>query len=349
MDLYEIANNFKIQGSPAVVKPYGAGHINDTYYVQTDQCRKYILQKINQNVFGDIGALMLNIKKVTDYLTVKSKGLYRSLTIVPTIKGALYHESTHGCYRMYDYVDNGITYKAASPEIMFRAGSALGEFVRLLDGFPADCLTEVIPAFHNTKARLADLERAVKHDRLMRADCVKGEIAFAYERKVDSGLIVDMLDNRTLPLRVAHNDTKLDNIIFDRLSGKPICIADLDTVMPGSVLYDFGDAIRSAANPAAEDETDLDKVYCDLRHFERFAEGFLAQCGDILTADEIEFLHVAPRILALECGIRFLTDYLDGDRYFKTHREHQNLDRCRAQFKLVYDMENKHDEMKAII
>ena len=226
---------------------------------------------------------------------------------------------------------------------------AFGNFQRMLADYPANTLNETIPNFHNTPSRFRDFQRAVQEDKMKRAAMVKEEIAFALAREKDTCILVDLLKEGKLPLRVTHNDTKLNNILFDADSKKAVCIIDLDTVMPGLSHYDFGDSIRFGASTGAEDEKDLDKIKIDLGLFEAFTKGYLEGCKGSLTAKEIEMLPMGAKLMTYECGIRFLADYLEGDVYFKIHREGHNLDRARTQFKLVKDMEDKWDEMMAIV
>jgi len=232
---------------------------------------------------------------------------------------------------------------------MRRSGEAFGSFVRCLDGFPAEVLHETIPHFHDTKDRYRLFKQAIANDKAGRAKDIKEEIDFYLAREDFAGLIVDKLADGSLPLRVTHNDTKLNNVMLDKNTRKALCVIDLDTVMPGSALYDFGDSIRFGASTAAEDEKDLGKVWMDIELFKMYTDGYLSACGDSLTKLEIEMLPVGAKMMTLECGMRFLTDYLDGDTYFKTTYPEQNLDRTRTHIKLVSDMEAKWDEMNRIV
>lgn len=350
----EIANLFALDREPLSVEPYGCGHINDTYLVDTDN-KRYILQRINDFVFADVPALMDNVLRVTNEL--KKQVLAdggdpdrECLQVIVTREGKPYVEVDGKYYRMYVFVENSLSLQTVEDPIHFYYSAvAFGRFQRQLAQFPADTLTEVIPHFHHTAKRYEAFEAAVVENCKGRAAEVEPEIAFVRAREADTHKIVDMLATGELPLRVTHNDTKLNNVLLDAQTGKPMAVIDLDTVMPGSSLYDFGDSIRFGSNPAAEDEKDLSKVYCDVSLFEQFTKGYLEACGDSLTDTEKEWLPFGAYLMTLECGIRFLTDYLNGDTYFKIHYPQQNLDRCRTQFKLAADILAKQQELLAIV
>ncbi|HBT64937.1 MAG TPA: mucin desulfatase [Ruminococcaceae bacterium] len=340
--------------------PYGEGHINDTYSICMQKpdgsIYRMILQRINHNVFVDPAGLMRNIYGVTQFLkkkiaTYNGDVMRETLTVIPTKSGDIYYIDPDGHYwRMYVFVENTVTYQSCRDEQDFyNCGVAFGNFQRLLSDYNTNDLIETIPDFHNTIKRFDALKEAINNDKVGRVKYVQDEIAFALEREKDAGVLIEMLDESTIPYRVTHNDTKLNNILIDKESGKGICVIDLDTVMPGAAAFDFGDSIRFGASTAAEDETDLDKVSMSLRLFEVFADGYLSVAGEFLTPKEVESLAVGAKIMTFECGIRFLTDYLSGDTYFKIHRQNHNLERCRTQFKLVGDMELKMDQMQAII
>lgn len=354
MDAINVASLFSIEGTPVSCEKYGCGHINDTYRVVCDNGNKYTLQRINNKVFPNVVGLMNNIISVTEYLReqVKAEGgdpERESMTVVPLKNGDWYFENESGFWRMFIFIDDAITLQnCEEPSDFYNAGRAFGKFQQQLSNFPADTLCEAIENFHNTKVRYENLEKAIAANMSGRADEVAEEIAFARARKDDCSVLVDMLTNGELPLRVTHNDTKLNNVLLDPETKAPVCVVDLDTVMPGLSLYDFGDSIRFGASTAAEDEKDLSKVECDLGLFEEYVKGFLSQCRS-LTENELAMLAFSAKIMTLECGMRFLTDHIDGDKYFKIHREGHNLDRCRTQFKLVADMESKMDEMNAIV
>lgn len=239
--------------------------------------------------------------------------------------------------------------RVEKPEQFYQSAVAFGRFQNMLADYPAETLHETIPNFHNTPARLEALKKAAKEDVVGRVKDVREELEFIYKRRKDACVLMNMLERGELPLRVTHNDTKLNNVMIDNVTGKSLCVVDLDTVMPGLALNDYGDSIRFGASTAAEDEPDLSKVWLDLKLFESYTKGFLDACGDSLTEKELDMLPMGAKIMTLECGIRFLTDYIQGDTYFKIHREHHNLDRCRTQLKLVADMERKWSQMTAIV
>ena len=334
--------------------PVGNGHINSTYFVKTAN-NSYCLQKINTSIFKDLDGLMNNIELVTHHIRKKSIALgrnpYRStLKFLTANTGKSYVILQDSAYRMYHYIDDVFTIETMEkPEHFYLSGIAFGEFANFLSDFDASKLSETIKNFHNTVSRYNDFEQAILDNKSNRANQVCDEIAFVRERKNFTAMFVDRLNDGSLPLRVTHNDTKLNNVLFDSKTETPTAVIDLDTVMPGSFLYDFGDAIRSGATHAAEDEKNLDLVDFDLELYKAFAKGYLEQCGSSLTDVEIELLPYASIMLTLECGIRFLTDHLNGDTYFKISREGHNLDRCRTQFKLVSEMEKNLGEMKKII
>ena len=332
----------------------GNGHINSTYLVKTAN-NSYCLQKINTSIFKDLDGLMNNIEAVTEHIRNKSIALgrnpYRStLKFLTANTGKSYIVIDGAAYRMYHYIDDVFTIeKMEDPQHFYLSGVAFGEFANFLDDFDASILSETIKNFHNTASRYNDFEVAVKDNLSGRAADVADEIEFVRQRKDFTSMFVKCLEEGTLPLRVTHNDTKLNNVLFDNKTQAPVAVIDLDTVMPGSYLYDFGDAIRSGATHAAEDEPNLDLVDFDLDLYRSFTKGYLEQCRKSLTEKEIELLPYASIMLTFECGMRFLTDHLNGDTYFKISREGHNLDRCRTQFKLVAEMEKNLDKMREII
>ena len=351
-----IAKKFNFHGYLTLVEQYGSGHINDTYLVECNEKPRYILQRLNSNVFKDIPALMENVFNVTSFLRkkVEEKGgnpLRECLIPVSTLEDKPFYQDENGDYwRAFIFVEDAISYQTIdTPRQFYSSARAFGKFQNMLRDYPAATLHETIPNFHNTAVRFENLEKAIAANAADRVDEVADEIAFAMARKADASVLVDKIAEGKLPLRVTHNDTKLNNVMLDPVTFDPLAVIDLDTVMPGLSLYDFGDSIRFGATHAAEDEQDLSKVYCDLELFEEYVKGFLMECGDVLTEEEINLLPFAAKIMTYECGIRFLTDYLDGDHYFKTHYPKQNLYRCRTQFKLVADMEEKAAEMAAIV
>ena len=339
---------------------YGSGHINDTFVVHTqpgeDPCRRFILQRISSAAFKHPDEVMANIVGVTSFLGEKIKEAggnpaRETMSVWATKSGEnFYTDSEGGAWRVYPFVEDTICLqKAETPELFAASARAFGKFQRMLRDYPADTLYETIPKFHDTEDRLAKLKAAVAADVMGRVKEVGPELKFVQEREADCSVALSALRDGRLPLRVTHNDTKLNNILIDRESGEGICVIDLDTVMPGLAINDFGDSIRFGANHSAEDERDLTKVNFDLELFDVYAAGFLEGAGGALTETELDYLPWGAKLMTLECGIRFLTDYLEGDHYFRIHREGQNLDRCRTQFKLVSDMEAAWDDMKAVV
>jgi len=347
--LSEILSNFRLEGTPVSCEPHGCGHINKTYLVTTDTGHHYTLQMIGP-AFKDIPALQQNIQAVTNHLHTKTNDFYGALTLISSQDGATYHTHTDGSnWRIYEFVEGGICLEAAeSPEDFYQAAIAFGDFQQQLVDFPAQTLHETIPHFHDTPDRYRIFKETLAKDPVGRAKEVEAEIAFVLAREEKAGQLAALLAEGKLPLRVTHNDTKLNNVMFRASDRKPLCVMDLDTTMPGLSAYDYGDAIRFGASTAAEDEKDLDKVWMDLELFRLFTKGFLEACPG-LTDLEKEVLPLGAYTMTLECGMRFLTDYIDGDHYFGIHYTEQNLDRCRTQFKLVADMETKWEEMAKIV
>lgn len=351
----EICENFNIEGTFISAEKYGEGHINDTFLVRTTKT-KYILQRVNNTVFKKPEDVMENIAKVTSFMA-KQIALFggdekrETLTIVKSVRDEAYYVSEDGrLFRMYIFIDNATSFQSIeNAEVFYRAARAFGKFQKMLSTFPADELHETIANFHNTVDRYRIFKEAIAQDKANRRESVQAEIAFALAREKDAGIIVDALVEKKIPLRVTHNDTKLNNVMIDDETGIGVCVIDLDTVMPGSMLYDFGDSIRFGASTAAEDALDLEKVSMDINLFAAYTRGYLEELGDSITEEELRLLPMSAKLMTLECGVRFLTDYLDGDHYFKIHREHQNLDRARTQFKLVWDMEQKMEQMNEII
>ncbi len=336
------------------VVPYGNGHINDTYLC--DVAPGYILQRINRNVFKHPDEVMQNIARVTKFLSKKIKKAggnpkRETLNIIKTKKGEDYYKADDGNYfRMYDYIDNTLSYETVEvPVQLYEAGRSFGKFQRMLDDFPAKELNETIVDFHNTPQRVVQLEAAIEKNHNNRLSEVEYEVGLAKKYSKYAAIVVDSIESGEIPLRVTHNDTKLNNVLFDQDSGEAICVIDLDTVMQGSLLYDFGDALRFGASSGTEDEKDLDKIWFDLEKFEQFTKGFLSETCDCLTKKELELLPESALLLTYECGIRFLADYLNGDVYFKTSYDTHNLDRARTQLKLVCDIESKFEEMRKIV
>ncbi|MBQ7320652.1 MAG: aminoglycoside phosphotransferase family protein [Clostridia bacterium] len=332
------------------------GHINSTWFVTAADGKKYVLQKINKNIFKQPEVVMNNIVAVTDFIReiLRANGgdVERgALNALISDSGEHYLIDEDGEYwRLYDFITDATCYLSAdSTELFCKVGYAFGHFQSQLADFDASVLGETIPNFHNTAIRYQTFLRAVEADVCGRAASVAEDIRFVTERAEKCSFIVDRIATGELPLRVTHNDTKLNNIMMDNTTGEGICILDLDTIMPGSVLYDFGDSIRFGASSAAEDETDLDKVFIREDMFRAYTEGFLKGLGGSLSEAEIKALPMGAYVITLETGIRFLTDYLEGDTYFRIHREGHNLDRARNQFKLVADMEAKMEKLNAIV
>lgn len=356
----EAIGSFCFEGTYKEDKPWGNGHINDTYLVTfsldgtTD--KRYILQQMNKSIFKKPVELMENITAVTAFLRKKIEenggdAERETLNVIPAKDGKPYFVDCHGEYwRAYVFIENATSYDLVEkPEDFYKSALSFGKFQRLLADYPAATLHETIPGFHDTEARLEAFKKAVEEDVCGRADSVREEIQFVLDREDVASCFSELLKNGEIGLRVTHNDTKLNNILMDNETGKGICVIDLDTVMPGLAMNDFGDSIRFGASTALEDEKDLDKVWCDMNLFELYTKGFVEGCGGKLTKREIELLPMGAKVMTYECGMRFLMDYLQGDVYFKIHRPEHNLDRCRTQFKLVADMEKKWETMAEIV
>ena len=341
---------FQLDAPVVSCEPHGCGHINKTYLVTTESGTLYILQQLSNRAFRNIDQLMSNVSSVSAYLRKQTDDPRRVLTLVSTIDGKpYYHHDTNSDWRVYVFITDSICLQSVeTPEDFYESARAFGSFAQQLDGFPAETLYETIPNFHNTPDRYRIFKEVLAKDPMGRAKDVAAEIQFVLEREQAAGALVEQLNAGLLPLRVTHNDTKLDNVMLDKDTRKPLCVVDLDTTMPGLIAYDFGDSIRFGASTAAEDEKDLDKVCMDIALFRTYTEGFLSACPG-LTAQEKKSLSLGAKIITLECGLRFLTDYIDGDHYFSIHYPEQNLDRCRTQFKLVADMESKWDAMEKIV
>lgn len=356
----EIVSAFHFKGTMIDMIPYGSGHINDTFLLTYEREEgvvvKYILQRMNTSIFHNPEELMENILGVTAHLRKKiiengGDPERETLNVIKTLdKKPYYLDSKGGYWRAFVFITNATSYDIVeNPEDFYQSAVSFGRFQSLLADYPADTLHEIIEGFHDTRARFAVFKKAVEEDVMGRAASVQKEIQFVLDHEDVANFFSELLDKGELPLRVTHNDTKLNNIMIDDETRKGICVIDLDTVMPGLAMNDFGDSIRFGASTAAEDEKDLDKVWCDMDLFDIYTKGFIEGCNGKLTKKEIELLPMGAKVMTFECGMRFLTDYLQGDTYFKIHREGHNLDRCRTQFKLVADMETKWDTMNAIV
>ena len=341
---------FALQGNPVSCEKYGMGHINRTYLVVTDAPRRYILQRLSRAAFHNIPKLMENVIAVTEFLHEKTDDPRGALHLVPTLSGEFcYHDPEGEYWRVYDFVEDSICLQAPeSSEDFYQSALAFGSFQRMLGAFPADTLYETIPNFHNTPDRYRKFDVSLQKDTVGRAGRIQKEIEFVLARREEAGVLQQMRENGELPVRVTHNDTKLNNVLLDAKTRKALCVIDLDTIMPGLAAYDFGDSIRFGAAEATENETELGKVHMNLDLYRIYTEGFVSACGD-LTKAEIDSLPWGAKIMTLECGLRFLTDYLDGDIYFSTAYPDHNLDRARNQFKLVEDMEAKWPEMQRLV
>lgn len=356
----EAIANYNFEGTLMDARPYGSGHINDTFLlsfsVQGKGMKRIILQCMNKEIFTQPVELMENVLGVTSYLReqiIKNGGdpERETLNVICAADGKPYFVDSCGEYwRAYKFIEGASSYdKVENPEDFYQSAYSFGNFQCMLADYPAETLHETIKGFHDTKARFAAFKKAVEEDVCGRVASVQKEIDFVLAHEDVANIFGDMLARGELPLRVTHNDTKLNNIMIDDKTRKGICVIDLDTVMPGLAMNDFGDSIRFGASTAAEDEQDLNKVSCSMDLFETYTRGFIEGCDGKLTAKENEMLPMGAKVMTYECGMRFLMDHIQGDIYFKIHRENHNLDRARTQFKLVQDMEKKWDTMKSIV
>ena len=352
--------NFQVEGNVISAERYGSGHINDTFLVimskEAGKEERFILQRMNKNIFTNPEELMENILGVTSFLReriVENGGdpERETLNVISTKEGKSYWvDSEKEYWRCYKFIEDATSFdQVENPEDFYQSAVAFGNFQKLLADYPAETLHETIKGFHDTKARFEVFKKAIAEDVCGRAASAQDEIDFYLSREKIANVFGDMLAKGELPLRVTHNDTKLNNIMIDNQTHKGVCVIDLDTVMPGLAMNDFGDSIRFGASTATEDEKDLEKVWCDMDLFEIYTKGFIEGCAGRLTEKEIEMLPMGAKVMTYECGMRFLTDYLQGDTYFKIHRENHNLDRARTQMKLVQDMEKKWDIMNEIV
>jgi Phosphotransferase enzyme family len=353
-DVRAVARHFKFQGDVSEFAPHGNGHINDTFLVTClDDAVpvRYVLQHINRHVFHDPTAVMQNIERVTTHLAAQvagdSGGSRRTLTLVPAKDGRGWYVDAEGeTWRAYHFIDGARSHDTAeSTQLAFEAARSFGRFQQQLASLPPPRLHETIPNFHHTPRRFAALVKAIEADSCNRAAQARAEIEFALARESMTGVLLAA----NLPERTTHNDTKLNNVLFDDATGEGICVIDLDTVMPGLALYDFGDLVRTTTSPAAEDERDLSKVVIQFQMFESLVRGYLSTAGEFLTEAEKKLLAFSGKLITFEVGIRFLADYLAGDTYFKVHREGHNLDRCRTQFRLVESIESQEEKMNRLV
>ena len=350
IELRNIGNQFLIEGEIIKVSPFGSGHINDTFKMETDN-KNYILQRINGNIFHDIPGLMQNITCVSDYLINQIKG--EELQVISPVKtkdGKFIHkDSFDESWRVMNFIENSLSLDhVENSEIAFEGGKTYGWFVKMLKDFPINKLKVTIPHFHDIQFRLDNFLKAMETDIRYRVELVPEDIDFVFSRAEEMKIIAELGNEDKIPLRVTHNDTKINNVLFNE-ENKGICVIDLDTVMPGYSLFDFGDAIRTFANSADEDEKDLHKISLNLEFFKSFSEGFLFETKHILTQEELDHLAFSAKYITFEQGVRFLTDYLEGDHYYKINYLNHNLFRARAQFKLLESMEENYEEMKKII
>ncbi|MBQ7838106.1 MAG: phosphotransferase [Clostridia bacterium] len=356
----ELLGAFQFEGTLENTDQLHDGHINNTYTFsfreENGKLNKYLVQELNTYVFKQPEALMENVMGVTKYMReyvlanggdVERECLY----VIPAKDGKPYYiDGENRFWRCYNFISGAHSCQSVeNTEVFFNAAKAFGNFQRILADYPIESLTETIPNFHNTVSRFADFKKAVADNLSGRAAEAEAEIEFVLAREKDCSVLIDMLNAGELPLRVTHNDTKLNNVMFDNETNEGICVVDLDTVMPGLSLYDFGDSIRFGANTAAEDEKDLSKVSLSLENFAAYTLGYLSAAGESLTKNEIEQLAFSSKLMTLECGMRFLGDFINGDVYFKTEYPEHNLVRCRTQFELVADMERKMDAMQKIV
>lgn len=356
----KVAMQFALEGELKELSVFGNGHINDTLRATCEladgRTKRYIVQRMNDGIFKNPDELMENVMNVTSFLRKKIIAAggdpdRETLNVIPTKDGKNYLTDENGDFwRCYIFIEDATSFdQVEKPEDFYNSAVAFGNFQRLLADYPAATLHETIKNFHNTVSRFADFKKAVEEDVAGRARDVQKEIQFVLDREADCHVICDALAKGELPLRVTHNDTKLNNSMIDNRTGKGLCVIDLDTVMPGSSLYDYGDSIRFGASTGAEDEQNLDLIWCDLELFEIYTKGYVEGCGGSLTETEIRMMPMGAKLMTLECGMRFLADHLQNDIYYKIHRENHNLDRARTQLKLVADMEAKWDEMNAIV
>lgn len=359
-ELQHISKQFQIYGKILHAETFKIGHINETYSATYDQGGnrvRYIHQKINKNVFKEPPAVMKNLVRVTSHIRAKLEAqdvpdlTRRSLIVIPTRDGQSYFHNGDGEYwRSFIFVEGTQTFEAVqNPRQAFEAGRAFGEFQLYLVDLEGQRLLETIPDFHNTRKRFSALKDALEHDHYNRAKDAKAEIEFALSRESIVDVILNAMAKGRIPERITHNDTKFNNVMLDTKTGRAMCVVDLDTVMPGCALYDFGDMVRTTTSPTLEDEKDLSKVRMQMPMFKKLAEGYLSTAGNFLTKVEKSLIAFSGKLITYEIGLRFLTDYLSGDTYFRIHRPAHNLDRCRTQFKLVESIERHEESMQKYV
>ena len=360
LDLKSICEQFDIAGTFVAAEPWGTGHIHDTYRVECSRDTapvRYILQRINHSVFKDPVGLMDNIRRVTGHIRSKFEKLQepdpqrRTLTLVPARDGQPYRRDGDGNFwRMFPFIENTHIYDSVrSPSEAFEVAKAFGEFQTLILDLPGPALRETIPNFHHTPKRMETFGEVLAEDICNRASAAQPEIEFALEREQMATVLIELIHAGAVPERIAHNDTKFSNVLIDDTTGQGICVIDLDTVMPGLALYDFGDMVRPATSPACEDIRDLANIKMQMPMFEALVRGYILKTGSFLSRTERQHMAFSGKLITFETGLRFLTDYLAGDTYFKVRREGHNLDRCRAQFKLVKSIETQEDEMNRFV
>ncbi len=347
--MQSVLSQFALSGEPVSLAAYGSGHINSTYLAVCDDGARYILQQINTAVFHDPEALMQNIELVTSHLRARVSDPRGVLRIIPSRGGGSFVVENGKYWRVYALVSDSVCYQAADRTLFYESAVAFGRFQNLLADFPVSQLIETIPHFHDTPARFNAFLRAVERNASGRRGQAQSEIEFVLSHESFMHTLTDLQKSGGLPVRVTHNDTKINNVLFDAKTNRALCVIDLDTVMPGLSVNDFGDAIRFGASTAAEDERNLSRVHFDIGLYGAYVEGYLSTCGRSLTKAETAMLPVGAKMMALECGMRFLADHIEGDGYFHISRENQNLDRARTQFQLVRQMEERWDDMRRIV
>ncbi len=359
-DVKQVCANFQLLGDYVDAAPYGSGHINDTYAVNYDQGGKrlrYLVQRINHTIFKTPVALMENISRVTDHAQRKlaeshvEEASRRAMTVIRSNDNApLFQDADGNYWRVYIFVEGATGHDIIQTEKQaYEAAKAFGAFQDLMSDLPGKRLNETIPDFHNTPKRYEAFEEALRADKFDRAKNASEEISFAVARKTLAYKLLELHKAGEIPERATHNDTKLNNVLIDDKTDEAFCVIDLDTLMPGLALYDFGDLVRTSTSPVTEDEQDLSKVFLQKNMFTALAKGYLESAGGFLNQTEIDYMAYSGKLITFETGLRFITDYLQGDIYFKTHRDGHNIDRCRTQFKLVASIEDQENDLNQIV